>query len=371
MQVARWAQEDPEPVRGGRRRRVLSNVALTYATRAYTDQGASLWIAKTSAPLATLLRSPATFAGSHASPECREAMRRVDALLRAQWARQLHEGAAWPEGRHVALIDRRFGGELERADVLGVEADEEPPEDTAALLKGGTTVGGSVAGESAAGPAPSLSGTSATSRRSKYSSRVKRETVKRRIRPQRLPPVDMSNEVYELRRAEAAAVRAGRGFEVRSHLCVSVCVHVCASTRTSGLFAGGKHRLQGLIAANDGYNRNLAEQAAPLRAAWAAWNPQRAAARALAAAVARGEVTAAECEAARTAHFAAEQEVPRGSQKAADAGGMAHPAPFRWPAPKSVEVRPFSVPKRCAWPTCAERTTTLSCALCCPPSCRR
>lgn len=96
--------------------------------------------------------------------------------------------------------------------------------------------------------------------------------------------------------------------------------------------------LQGLLAANDGYNRNVAEQAAPLRAAWAVWNPQRAAGHELASAVARGDVTAEECADLRSAHFAAQKEVLRGSQKAAEMGGLAHPSPFRWPAPKSVEV---------------------------------
>jgi hypothetical protein len=217
-QVAQWALLDPEAVEGGTRRRVLLNPSLRFSKRLFAPLGTSLWIGKINAPLDDLLRRPSTFSPGHVRPECLNALRHIGALVAAVWARQVHDSAAWPTAEHLSLLDKRFGGELTRADVLGVEADDEELPDEVALMKGGTTIAGSYAGDSdaagsAAGGTHSVGGT--TSKRGKYGSRVHKQEVKRRWRPQRLLQLDTANKEFDLRHAEAAAMRAGRSLAVR------------------------------------------------------------------------------------------------------------------------------------------------------------
>ena len=69
--------------------------------------------------------------------------------------------------------------------------------------------GASAAGRSAA------NGASGASRRSRYSARGRKVVVRERYHVRRLPALDMANAVYELRRVEAAAGRAGRTLQVR------------------------------------------------------------------------------------------------------------------------------------------------------------
>ena len=115
--------------------------------------------------------------------------------------------------------------------------------------------------------------------------------------------------------------------------------------------------LQDLLKAEEQHIHHLQEGAAPLRAAWASWNPQRAAAAELAASVASGATTLQECFDARNAYFRALEHLRQGSKAAQELPGAAstsyqHPAPFRWPAPKGVEVRC----KRMVW----DRTSAVS-----------
>ena len=200
------------------RRKVLSNAGITFTHRLYAPLGAGLWMAKTCGPLPKLLQRSSTYSRAHVRPECQDAMRRICALASAPWARTLLDGAFWPTAEHIHLIDKRFGGELTRADVLGTDAEEEDGPDAAAVMKGGTTVAGSVVGGRAdmtrlksVGGASSRSGKS-----SKYGSRVKKEVVAKRWRIPRLPPLDMANQMFEIRRAQSAAARAARTVEVRS-----------------------------------------------------------------------------------------------------------------------------------------------------------
>lgn len=216
MQVAEWALADGDPIRGGAPRKVLFNPSLTFPSRTYATFGPSLPVFKVSPSLATLLASPTTHTGSYVRPKCRKALYRLNSCMHAMWARQLTESALWLEGRDVELLDRGFGGELTRRDIFGVEADEENVPNAAALVKGGTTVAGSVSGDRATPKSvqggPALS--EAPSRKAKYSSRGKRETAARRFRPQKLPPLDMRNPLFELRLAEAEAMRSRRSLKV-------------------------------------------------------------------------------------------------------------------------------------------------------------
>ena len=95
---------------------------------------------------------------------------------------------------------------------------------------------------------------------------------------------------------------------------------------------------QDYLQANEGYIANVAAQAEPLRQAWAAWNPQRAAQRALAARITAGELSVEEARAAYTHHYA--RRPADAAVGDAEAGSVAHPAPFQWPAPRGREVRP-------------------------------
>jgi hypothetical protein len=112
--------------------------------------------------------------------------------------------------------------------------------------------------------------------------------------------------------------------------------------------------MQDLLAANMRYIRNAESQARAKREEWASWNPQRAAAKELAAAVARGELALDECELLRLqnnvrrtpspGHPRVLQRVEKSTPLAtADESGThgydgLHSKPFRWPAPKSPEV---------------------------------
>lgn len=57
-------------------------------------------------------------------PDCKEGLRRVGCLYSLQWARQLRGLALWPTALHLSLLDRKFGGALTRADILGTDEAE-------------------------------------------------------------------------------------------------------------------------------------------------------------------------------------------------------------------------------------------------------
>jgi hypothetical protein len=198
------------------------NAGLAFPTRLYVPLGVSLRILKTRAPLAALLARASTFTPTAVRPECTRAVCAIAALLEAPWARQLAERPqGWPDAAQLGLIDKRFGGELTRADALGADAADDEEADASELLAGATTVAGSAVGGggqrgSAAGSGPS--GASAGSRRSRYSKGGKKQVAKQRIHAPRLPALDTTNGVCALRRAEADAARAARSLAVRAPL---------------------------------------------------------------------------------------------------------------------------------------------------------
>jgi hypothetical protein len=114
--------------------------------------------------------------------------------------------------------------------------------------------------------------------------------------------------------------------------------------------------VQDLLSANLGYIRNVEAQACAKRAEWAAWNPQRSAAKELAAAVASGVLTLEECErrwkqsmvecSPAAGHSSGAHHDNGRAVSMATATGIGaewssclHPKPFLWPAPKTQEVR--------------------------------
>ncbi len=84
-----------------------------------------LWITKLRAPLPALASDAASYASGRVRRECIEGLERLCALRAATWARHADEWGLFPAGAAIGLIDKKFGGELSKADVLGVEAEEE------------------------------------------------------------------------------------------------------------------------------------------------------------------------------------------------------------------------------------------------------
>lgn len=319
LQIMTWAQMDPCPVEGGIPRKVVFNCDVAYEHRLYSSLGANLWMVKLRATLPGLLRTPATFAVGKVRPDCKEGLLRVGRLADLTWGRQLHELNCWPTAAQLKLIDKKFGGELTKGDVLGVEAEDEPVLTSAEVFKGASTIAPSAVGggtrksgsgsvaESGVAETAHTAGTSVAgscSSRKQYGSRAKKQKKKIRYRcadlaplriancltlvvlvvhrtqgnhpiyilqyrhlqqaelacvcrKQYLPPLDMQNERYELRVAELNAIRASR--DIAEHA--------------------------------EAYVRTLQISKAGVRDAWQVWNPQRAMGKLLEAQIASGEIT--------------------------------------------------------------------------------
>ncbi|EFJ51585.1 hypothetical protein VOLCADRAFT_87753 [Volvox carteri f. nagariensis] len=115
--IADWALEDPKPEESWRRRCVLfsSSPSVRTASRLYAPLGVDLWIVKLRAPLNKLLGEPGSFATGRG-------LRRLGTLRSVtMWARQAYDMSLWPSPLQLQLVDKKFGGELMAADVLGVE----------------------------------------------------------------------------------------------------------------------------------------------------------------------------------------------------------------------------------------------------------
>lgn len=58
--------------------------------------------------------------------ECISGLRRLGALRTAQWARLAQDLSLYPTPHMIHLVDKKFGGELTKADVFGVEVSQKP-----------------------------------------------------------------------------------------------------------------------------------------------------------------------------------------------------------------------------------------------------
>jgi hypothetical protein len=96
--------------------------------------------------------------------------------------------------------------------------------------------------------------------------------------------------------------------------------------------------LQDLIRANEGYILNAEARAQPLRAAWATWNSQRAAQRALQARIVAGELSLEEVMRMWHEHCTLRGGDDGGGGADAATGGVMHAVPFQWPSPKPRRV---------------------------------
>jgi hypothetical protein len=321
-EIAAWALEErrPCPEEKWRERRVLLHPGAVHPVRLYAEFGVGLWTIKLRAGLEQLGAEAASYTSgrvrgrahmqmstcissrsahlpassllthsntTHLSntplpeqkvrPECVSGLTRLLALRHAEWARRADSLLLWPSAAQLKLVDKKFGGELTKGDVLGVEAEEEEessseeedgeggprrgrgsPREAAAAGSGGGGGASSVRSGRSGRSGSCRSRSRSRRRRSRGSSKGARRH-KRRFRPSRLPPLDVRNEAFLHRRAEAQRARAARDL-------TAINVRALAAR-----------------AASDKMRR--------LQAAWASWNPQRAAARELERRAAAGEIT--------------------------------------------------------------------------------
>ncbi|GBF99285.1 hypothetical protein Rsub_12045 [Raphidocelis subcapitata] len=318
-EIAAWALEERRPCadEGWRERRVLLHPGAASPARLYSELGVGLWVVKLRAGLQRLAAEAASYASGRVRPDCVAGLTRLLALRGAAWARQADALGLWPSAAQVHLVDKKFGGELTKGDVLGVEAeeadsDEEEEEGRGRPLGGlqDRAARASAAGSAKSGGPRSVQSGRSGSHRSRASRRRSRGSSKsgrsrKRRRALRIAPLCTRNEAYAHLRAEAERARAARDLT--------------------------EDNKRALVA------RSASPEMRAVREAWASWNPQRAAARDLEARVAAGELTLQDSvDARRAAEAGAPREPPAGTlmsvAAAAGRGWFPHPAPFRWPA---------------------------------------
>ncbi len=135
----------------------------------------------------------------------------------AAWARQAHDLSLWPSPQQLQLVDKKFGGELLAADVLGVEADEPDSDDE----DGGGALGGLLDNADARSAKSSKSNRSRRSSRSRRSGKSARTAKsgktgksgkgrRQRLRQSRVPPLDTHNDGYLALRRQARQRRLQR-----------------------------------------------------------------------------------------------------------------------------------------------------------------
>ncbi len=66
----------------------------------------------------------ASYATGKVRADCIAGLRRLAALRTAPWARLVDDLVLYPTPHQLHLVDKKFGGELTKADVFGVEAHE-------------------------------------------------------------------------------------------------------------------------------------------------------------------------------------------------------------------------------------------------------
>jgi len=136
--------------------------------------------------------------------------------------------------------------------VLGVDSAAEVVPTNADIFKGASTVGGSQLGSvhSSGGEPPA-----SVSTRKSYSSRVKPTKVAARIHQPRLPALDMTNKIYELRRRDAAAIRDDKDFtlNVRAYIATlqAAKAHVQMAWREWNPARSMREHLEALMARGD------------------------------------------------------------------------------------------------------------------------
>ncbi|GFR51407.1 hypothetical protein Agub_g13845, partial [Astrephomene gubernaculifera] len=344
--IAEWALETPKPEEGWRRRAVLfsASPALRTASRLYAPLGVDLWIVKLRAPLPKLLGEPGSFATGRVRPDCVQGLRRLGALRSvACWSRQMYDLSLWPSPQQLQLVDKKFGGELMAADVLGVEVEDEPDSDDE---DGGPALG-------------ALLEDSRSQKSSNRSNRSRRSSRSRRsMKSLRSCRSGKSGKSGKGSKGSKGS-RGGKGGKGSKGNKGGRRGPRGSSAGNGGGEEEGSVTRRTLDARNEDYlrmrrkmraarlqrdwvtlNRDslraLEAKMGHIKESWREWNPQRAAHEELVAAMRAGTLTAEEI-ASMSARRPNLQPIPGtlGRQDAVCRGWYPHPTPFKWPAPRA------------------------------------
>jgi len=269
--IAGWALRNRTPIEGGRPRKILYNAKFRYPHRMFCSLGVNLWIIKLRAPMAKLVANPASWAQGMVREQCKEGMRRLHMLTQATYMRQVDENNWMPTDAQLTLVDKKFGGELTREDVLGYSRKSK---------------------RKAVGKSMSQAIHAVQSVTSSSVDTARRRTWK--------AATDQDNSRFLAEKAAAAARRSGTDWN-----------------------ADYAAMLGDLTAAMQ-----------PLRDTWATWNPYRSAAKELEEMVLSGRLTLQETEVARGAKEKVPIPGTISKEKSVGMGWYPHEKPFLWPSPQ-------------------------------------
>jgi len=312
MHLCEVALVEQAPDHCKRPRRALWSPLLTYDERVLQHYGIHAEQVKLRAPIPDLVSEAGSFSTGRVRDLCREGVRRLHAVARADFTRLVEDLRLFPSGAMIDLVYKKFGGELTKEDVLGWT---EPKKNRHRGTRAGSRASRAsrATGMSRISGQPSKAGTiySQAETSSKGAAGAPEplddedeDSDFSDEDPARKPYVRPWNELYLAEVERRARERAGIDWEV----------------------------------VNDEERRELGETLGrELRERWETWNPQRQALE---------EVLAAEDPHATARQMMEEWEAKQaplpipGTISAAEAKALnwcPHGAPFRWPAPKDPQ----------------------------------
>ncbi|GAX72591.1 hypothetical protein CEUSTIGMA_g47.t1 [Chlamydomonas eustigma] len=302
--IQEWALSEPKPEESWGLRHVVFNPSICYSTRLWPDLGVDLYIIKVRAHMPKLISEAGSYATGKVRVDCIQGLKKLQQLRTVTWARQADDLCMYPSPHMIRLVDKKFGGELNKADVMGVEVDEVGSDDTdeeegavEGLLGTARASSGDLDGSRQSGSRKSVV-SKAASRRSRKSKKSK--APKKKKIPSRIMPLDMDNEAYLIMREKARQRRLSVSWLTTNKI-----------------------------------NLVTKEEAAESkRATWREWNPQRAAAKQLEELVRNGTLTLQDTIMARSAKPAEALPGCIPPEASLQRGWYPHSSTFKWPAPK-------------------------------------
>ncbi|WIA12268.1 hypothetical protein OEZ85_012330 [Tetradesmus obliquus] len=375
--IARWALEDQldwqqeEQQERWLPRKVIYNPSIRYPGRLYAGLGVDLWMLKLKGTLAAIGAQPGSYASGRVHPDC---IAGLECFLgqagSAGLARLLDELRLYPTAAQLHLMDKKFGGELTKADVLGVEAEEPDSEDEeqqpgkpASLAAGATPAaqkqGGakqpqqlsathaaaaaakaasaklmalladSSSGSSQLGAAgatgadvAAAAGAGGAGARSRKSAK---SGTSRRLRRSKGGRRSRSSSRSRLHRQRQRRAAAKHHLDMDNEVYLHLRLEAQRRRQQRDFQAEYVQGLHGLECSRQ-----------QIRDSWATWNPQRAAAQQLQEAITAGTLTLQDTIKARLETSTPLPPVPGtlAAPEALSRGWYPHQAPFLWPAPR-------------------------------------
>lgn len=148
--VVASSEENPEHCK--RMRKVLWSRLHCHSERVLASLGIHVEQVKLRAPLLDLVAEPGTFSTGRVRELCREGVRRLSNMVRADFTRVAEDLRLFPTGEMIDVVYKKFGGELTKEDVAGWE----PP--VAGRNRRSTTRERAVSGRSAKGSVKDMEG---------------------------------------------------------------------------------------------------------------------------------------------------------------------------------------------------------------------